>query len=124
MTTSPSYAQEAWIPVTSDVRIWESSLSPAAKTPPPKSSPSSKSPKPDELEQGDFASEAGYSRPGLLQKPAEADQAADPAAAARHQLGSRVGAPVIQEKHMWGVVEGWGEKAGKWGKGAKAFKGK
>jgi hypothetical protein len=29
---------------------------------------------------------------------------------------------VIKEQHVWGVANEWGEKAGKWGQGAKAFK--
>jgi hypothetical protein len=36
-------------------------------------------------------------------------------------VGPRGNAPVIAEKHVWGVVDGWGKKAGKWGKGPKAF---
>ena len=74
--------------------------------------------------EGDFATEAAYSRPGLLQRPA-----AEPSAsveghsetASARSVGPRGNAPVIGEKHVWGVVDGWGEKAGKWGKGPKAF---
>ncbi|GAA5999954.1 uncharacterized protein JCM10292_003554 [Rhodotorula paludigena] len=29
--------------------------------------------------------------------------------------------PVLREEHVWGVREDWGKKAGKWGKGAKAY---
>lgn len=37
------------------------------------------------------------------------------------RFGSRSGAPRFKEVHAWGVEEGWGPKAGKWGKGASAF---
>ncbi|GAA5914046.1 hypothetical protein JCM6882_001832 [Rhodosporidiobolus microsporus] len=29
--------------------------------------------------------------------------------------------PKIKEDHVWGVIESWGKKAGRWGKGAKAY---
>ncbi|BGP36208.1 hypothetical protein JCM10449v2_000106 [Rhodotorula kratochvilovae] len=29
--------------------------------------------------------------------------------------------PVLREEHIWGVREDWGKKAGRWGKGARAF---
>ena len=35
--------------------------------------------------------------------------------------GPRENAPIIKEQHMWGVEDTWGEKAGRWGKGARAY---
>ncbi|GAA5827955.1 hypothetical protein JCM11251_005665 [Rhodosporidiobolus azoricus] len=29
--------------------------------------------------------------------------------------------PKIKEDHVWGVIESWGKKAGRWGKGARAY---
>ncbi|KWU41050.1 hypothetical protein RHOSPDRAFT_23715 [Rhodotorula sp. JG-1b] len=29
--------------------------------------------------------------------------------------------PVLREEHVWGVRDDWGKKAGRWGKGAKAY---
>ena len=54
----------------------------------------------------DFASEAGYSRPQFLRQP---------------PMGEERDPPVIKEHHVWGVVDEWGENAGRWGKGSKAF---
>ena len=33
----------------------------------------------------------------------------------------RPSAPQLAEDHVWGIREDWGEKAGRWGKGAAAF---
>jgi hypothetical protein len=30
--------------------------------------------------------------------------------------------PKLAEYHAWGVEEGWGKKAGRWGKGASVFR--
>lgn len=38
----------------------------------------------------------------------------------RSSTGNRNGPPIIDPKHVWGVREDWGEKAGEWGKGASA----
>ncbi|WWC92798.1 uncharacterized protein L201_007757 [Kwoniella dendrophila CBS 6074] len=102
MTTSPTYIVEEWLPLDLESRTWEKS----------KNQTTARSTQ-RRLATGlassvglsdDLAVEAGYSRPDKL----------DPEAKARK-------APVIKEQHMWGVVDEWGEKAGKWGKGAKAY---
>ncbi|KAL5528379.1 hypothetical protein ACEPAF_7515 [Sanghuangporus sanghuang] len=36
-------------------------------------------------------------------------------------VGDRPSAPRLAENHFWGVREDWGDKAGRWGKGAAAF---
>lgn len=128
MTRSNYYAKEEWLPLSETHRRWEKIA--LSKPPPPpdymvaaqalrraemavpmasistgtegesvamKDSPST-----------DFAEEAGYSRPSRL---AKSEKEHGPA-------------PVIDEKHVWGVREDWGKKAGEWGKGAKAKKAK
>ena len=54
----------------------------------------------------DFADEAGYSRPDKL-------------SALEDRMSK--GPPKIGEQHAWGMAEGWGKKAGRWGLGAKIF---
>ncbi|ORY34742.1 AFG1-like ATPase-domain-containing protein [Naematelia encephala] len=120
MTTSPTYAKEAWMPLDQAGRAWEGkrqmTATPTLTTPSPSTisqlaspNPSIVSPSPGatlkEDESDDFAAEAGYSRPSRIRPNDPEDK----------------GAPVISEHHVWGVTEEWGDKAGKWGKGAKAF---
>ena len=119
MTTSPTYANEPWLPLAPEGRIWESKL----PSPPPARSKTggytgalAGMPVDDE---GDFATEAAYSRPGLLTKPSTEEEMLR---AVKEQTGPRGNPPIIGEKHVWGVVDGWGEKAGNWGKGAKIHK--
>ncbi|WVF68274.1 hypothetical protein IAT40_003039 [Kwoniella sp. CBS 6097] len=97
MTTSPVYAQEEWLPLDVQSRSWEGKAeigTPATRLGRP-SSPSEK--------KDDFGVEAGYSRPEKLAEPVSRTP------------------PRIKEQHMWGVVDEWGKKAGKWGQGAKAY---
>ncbi len=102
MTTSPSYAKEEWMPLSKEARRWEvgrSELSlPSASGPGPRT--------PGLTAGEDFAAEAGYSRPEFLRQPLPSEER-DP--------------PVIKEHHVWGVVDEWGDKAGRWGQGVKAF---
>jgi protein AFG1 len=105
MTTSPTYRNEQWIPLDSTARAWETPSQPSTPRTSAKVLARVASAVPGSV--GDFAEEAGYSRPQLLQP--------------RATTGPREGAPVIKEHHMWGVTEEWGDRAGKWGKGVKAF---
>lgn len=116
MTNSPNYARETWIPLAPEGRIWETVAPPTLPHKTKTRRQVSKAKK-----EGDFAREAAYSRPGLLTAKV-GDQVEDPETLRNHKSGSREGAPIISEKHMWGVVDEWGEKAGKWGKGVKAHK--
>lgn len=128
MTTSPTYARETWLPLAIEGRIWESKIT--APPPLPKTSHATQKGRSDTGlpgNSGDYATEAAYSRPGLLadkakqERPEEGFSEDKRPAVARLRLGGTDGAPVIKEKHVWGVVDEWGEKAGKWGKGSKAF---
>lgn len=115
MTTSPTYARETWIPLDAQMRSWEQ---PSATTVPPlptgkvragtttRGAAAAVSSSRGQTE--DFADEARYSRPLRMAQATEANPR-EP--------------PVIQEQHVWGVVEEWGPKAGRWGKGAKAYDG-
>ena len=97
MTTSPSYFKEKWIPLDPSARSWEQvGIDQTTSLASPLTVLK-------EDADDDFAVEAGYSRPGRLQSEAQEDR------------------PMISEKHFWGMVEGWGPKAGAWGKGAKVF---
>jgi len=113
MSRSPRYATEQWLPVSESQRRWESL---ALSVPPPTPSYLREARQrdatypqerlrptlaPADSNSSDFADEAGYSRP---------------AATEDHPQGP----PVISESHVWGVREGWGPKAGEWGKGAMA----
>ncbi|OCF33532.1 AFG1-family ATPase [Kwoniella heveanensis BCC8398] len=101
MTTSPVYAQEEWVPLDLQSRSWEGKAetgTPATKLGRP-SSPSER--------KADFGVEAGYSRPDKLAEPTSDSDSRTP--------------PRIKEQHVWGVVDEWGKKAGKWGQGAKAY---
>lgn len=111
MTTSPTYAREAWIPLDAKLRSWEKASN---------SSPSPPSPASPALDSATtttangsaapgiptdyYAEEAGYSRPSRL---ADQEIPREP--------------PVIKEQHVWGMTDDWGPKAGRWGRGAKAF---
>jgi hypothetical protein len=107
--------------------MWESAVRAAMQSPTP-ASPLTQS-RSDTLQEavmadeGDFATEAAYSRPGSLRRPTsgEVDHEKDGISKSTRSAGPRGSAPVIGEKHVWGVVDEWGAKAGKWGKGAKAF---
>lgn len=112
MTTSPTYSREAWIPVSAESRLWETNK--ATAVPPQILKSAWATPAPKHGSQ-DFATEAGYSRPERLTRSPKEEPVR------QQRAGPREGAPVITEKHMWGVVEEWGEKVGKWGKGVKAF---
>ncbi|OCF73208.1 AFG1-family ATPase [Kwoniella mangroviensis CBS 8886] len=104
MTTSPTYAAEEWLPLDEEARTWENSKNPTtAHSTVRRASLGLGS---AEKAIDDLAVEAGYSRPEKLEKP---------------DVKARKPAPKIKEQHMWGVVDEWGEKAGKWGKGVKGY---
>ncbi|WWC95825.1 hypothetical protein V866_002691 [Kwoniella sp. B9012] len=104
MTTSPTYAAEEWLPLDKEARTWENSKNPTtAHSTVRRASTGLGS---AEKAMDDLAVEAGHSRPGKLEKT---------------EAKARKPAPQIKEQHMWGVVDEWGEKAGKWGKGVKAY---
>jgi protein AFG1 len=106
MTTSPTYPNETWLPLGAEGRTWESII--------PSSSSSTKAfPNEATLSSGDFAVEAGYSRPQRL----------TPGITHQNQgAGPRHDPPIIKEEHVWGVADEWGDKAGKWGKGPRVYK--
>jgi len=37
------------------------------------------------------------------------------------RMAKRPSAPHLGAEHVWGVRDDWGEKAGEWGRGTKAF---
>jgi len=108
MTTSATYAKEEWLPVQLSGRSWES----VVRNPPDRTTRRIRAASAllsESSKQGeDFADEAGYSRPVKLAPP-------------NPEYVSRADPPVIDEHHVWGVVDEWGPKAGKWGKGAGAY---
>nr|XP_019043548.1 AFG1-family ATPase [Kwoniella bestiolae CBS 10118]OCF22478.1 AFG1-family ATPase [Kwoniella bestiolae CBS 10118] len=105
MTTSPTYTAEEWLPLDREARTWENSNNPTNARSTARRPASGLMPFKNGSD--DIAVEAGYSRPKKLDREAVKD---------------RKPAPVIKEQHMWGVVDEWGAKAGKWGQGAKAYK--
>lgn len=122
MTTSPGYQSEQWTPLDQSGRTWETKLSvstPRTTTRPVQDRPRSKG------ANDDLAIEAGYSRPGRLTSPPPTSSMVnhtDERVIDHPSKGaSRYKPPVIKEQHVWGVADEWGEKAGKWGAGSKAF---
>ena len=104
MTTSRRYFEEKWIPLDMTARTWEQHHVPQTDIHNSPTTPRRKQAHAPAEQDEDFAVEAGYSRPHLLQpRVIDMDEK-----------------PIISEKHVWGMVDGWGPKAGKWGKGAKA----
>lgn len=109
MTTSPTYPNEEWLPLGAEGRTWEGVISGSSPSKPFRASVTAS--------EEDFAVEAGYSRPQRLterQEPVITHQ--------NEGAGPRHDPPIIKEEHVWGVADEWGEKAGKWGKGPKAYK--
>ncbi|KAJ9100959.1 hypothetical protein QFC19_005355 [Naganishia cerealis] len=128
MTRSKHYAREEWIPLHESHRRWEK-IALSKPPPPPDYMVAAQALRRAEMavpmasistgtegesaalpssSGGDFAMEAGYSRPSRL---AKAEKEHGPA-------------PVIDEEHVWGVRDDWGKKAGQWGQGVKAKKAK
>lgn len=105
MTTSPTYPQEEWLPLGLEGRTWESAT--------PTSTSSHRTFPRNNVKAEDFGVEAGYSRPQRM-TPIITHQ--------NEGAGPRHDPPIIKEEHVWGVAEEWGEKAGNWGKGSKAYK--
>ncbi|TXT13692.1 hypothetical protein VHUM_01059 [Vanrija humicola] len=119
MSSSASYAAEAWIPLAPAERGWEGGEAPHAR----------------ETPRGIVHRDAGSGFRGEDAMAAEAGAAhVHRLRRDRHQVveepelpppdaptsGPRDGAPRIAEVHAWGVEEGWGARAGRWGRGAKA----
>lgn len=114
MSTSPAYAAEPWMPLGPAARGWEhthvegETTAPATKSALHRGGREGLSPKSD-----DMAREAGARGPR-----GEAAHVEEP----ELQAGPKEGAPRLSEVHAWGVEEGWGKKAGRWGKGASVYR--
>lgn len=131
MTNSASYAKEAWIPLDVSARVWDRRTSSGPARPLAQSLGTGRRSGSDATEvlpSDDFAAEAGYSRPNRLAATVTSNQQQQQ----QHQDRlieqpdgemKRMTQPQIKEQHMWGVADEWGNKAGQWGKGAKAFEG-
>lgn len=102
--TSREYVKTArWTPIPADARVWEH----ATNLPLPSTKPVSSSLAPKESEQE--ASVKGF---GGRESVDPAFPHAEPKVRKK---------PLIDSSHMWGVVDNWGAKAGRWGKGVKAY---
>lgn len=104
--TSESYVrEETWAPLPVGLRKWECSV---ADADPPLSNASRSHTtthwegSPGSVGSSDFAGEAS-----------NVDISAP--------IGDRPEAPRLNEAHIWGVREDWGERAKEWGQGAKAY---
>ncbi|EIW71533.1 hypothetical protein TREMEDRAFT_67817 [Tremella mesenterica DSM 1558] len=95
MTQSPNYQQEDWIPLSSEVRSWEISSNPTKYT--------------------------RLSDNNLSEGVTVDDDFAHEASLSGQNMRDDGKAPVIREQHIWGVADGWGTKAGQWGKGTSAY---
>ncbi|KAF9045872.1 AFG1-like ATPase-domain-containing protein [Rhodocollybia butyracea] len=106
--TSPSYSrEETWAPLPPALRRWEHSSDPdqpngrvnsslvTTKNPP--SSPATQ-PHEGKSNEDNLSIDANHRLSRVTRSP-----------------------PRLREHHIWGVREDWGEGAGKWGKGAKAY---
>nr|XP_031857709.1 uncharacterized protein CI109_006869 [Kwoniella shandongensis]KAA5524781.1 hypothetical protein CI109_006869 [Kwoniella shandongensis] len=103
MTTSSTYAKEDWLPLDVKLRSWETPVDQLAQSKPTKTFRNITR---IDAANDDFASEAGYSRTEV-KKNGSTQELRNP--------------PKLKEQHVWGVADEWGEKAGKWGKGVRAF---
>ncbi|BGP12176.1 hypothetical protein JCM10213_004742 [Rhodosporidiobolus nylandii] len=117
-------------PLPSAVRTWEtstslsSSASPAASPSPALHSIGDKA----DLPSGDGERLSGVLDPadlrakwpeGTPREGREVDVRASSPSSPGRPLGEE--RPKIREEHVWGVIESWGKKAGRWGRGAKAY---
>ncbi|BEJ16556.1 hypothetical protein CspHIS471_0511610 [Cutaneotrichosporon sp. HIS471] len=109
MSTSPAYAAEAWNPLGEAARGWEHThLDGEATAPATRASASPHRGKEGPgLKGDDLATESG-SQFGLEFEEPEFEIKRRP--------------PKMAEHHAWGVEEGWGTKAGQWGKGASVYR--
>ncbi|KAL5523830.1 hypothetical protein ACEPAG_8003 [Sanghuangporus baumii] len=113
--TSERYAKDdRWDPLTSNRRKWESiSSEPIPSNVLPISA--SEIVKEDSrvgryaLDEGSFSSDFA------------AEATGEGEVRSQQAIGDRPSAPRLAENHFWGVREDWGDKAGRWGKGAAAF---
>ncbi|WVQ79180.1 hypothetical protein IAT38_001276 [Cryptococcus sp. DSM 104549] len=116
MTTSPTYAREAWLPVEPKLRSWE--RKPGSPHPPKATSATSSlvhgARAPSLYGRDDLAIEVGYTRPG------RANGKDDRVIGRPGRRGGKP-PPSIKEQHVWGVMDEWGKKAGRWGQGVKAY---
>ncbi|KAF5377699.1 hypothetical protein D9757_009371 [Collybiopsis confluens] len=103
--TSPKYQQEeVWTPLPLSARRWESSRAPQGRDRFLASSARSDSQSSHSDPDDDFAIEAAYEPQSDRHLPREVRPP-----------------PQLREHHVWGIREDWGEGAGTWGKGAKAY---
>ncbi|KAL1411127.1 hypothetical protein Q8F55_002077 [Vanrija albida] len=119
MSTSASYAAEPWIPLAPADRGWEGGAADADTPRAIVHRDTGNGFRGDDV----FAAEAGAAhahrrRPDRHQ--ASNPVMPEPPIPEPPTPGPRDGAPKIAEVHAWGVEEGWGPRAGRWGRGAKA----
>jgi protein AFG1 len=124
MTTSRGYQGEEWKPLDVAGRTWETAIPASMSNLSTPTRPVQDRHRSQQDISDDLAVEAGYSRPGrLTPQPEPVVQHTDERVIDHPTRGpTRHSPPVIKEQHVWGVADEWGGKAGKWGKGSKAFK--
>jgi peroxisome-assembly ATPase len=103
--TSESYgAEEHWAPLPAAERKWERSSRPVNAPHTQRHVPTPSGLSDLHRSDSDYAAEAAFDN---------SDARIDPS--------QRPEAPRLQEDHIWGVRDDWGERARAWGKGAKAY---
>ncbi|KAE8542517.1 hypothetical protein D1P53_001296 [Cryptococcus gattii VGV] len=119
MTSSPSYAAEEWAPLEPTLRSWEDLPhlpGDAAKT------------------YKQLAESSSYEVDDEANIDRDSYFVTEECDSNRHQIsnegerkklfkkdGDRRPPTPINEQHIWGVVDEWGEKAGRWGRGVRVF---
>lgn len=119
MTSSPSYAAEEWAPLEPTLRSW--------KDRPHLPDDASKTHKL-------LAESSSYEVDDEANIDRDCHFVTEDCDSYRHQLsneeerkklfkkdGDRRTPTPINEQHIWGVVDEWGEKAGRWGRGVGVF---
>ncbi|OWZ77983.1 AFG1-family ATPase [Cryptococcus neoformans Bt85] len=120
MTSSPSYAVEEWVPLEPTLRSWEGRPHlPGSASKTYKQLAASPSYEIDDEAKIDIDSGVVIGGSGSYHHKVN-NESEDRKKLFRKD-GDRIPPTPINEQHIWGVVDEWGEKAGRWGRGVKAF---
>lgn len=120
MTSSPSYAVEEWVPLEPTLRSWEGRPHlPGSASKTYKQLAASPSYEIDDEAKIDIDSGVVIGGSGSYHH--KVNNESEERKKLFRKDGDRIPPTPINEQHIWGVVDEWGEKAGRWGRGVKAF---
>ncbi|EAL20923.1 hypothetical protein CNBE2840 [Cryptococcus deneoformans B-3501A] len=120
MTSSPSYAVEEWAPLEPTLRSWE-----GRPHPPGGASKTYKQLAPSPSYEVEDETNINIDSRVVIERCDSYHHPINNESEERKKLfkkdGDRKPPTPIHEQHIWGVVDQWGEKAGRWGRGVRAF---